>query len=175
MKKIITVCTLIMALCLTSVTAFAAEIDETTPSNETAVYYKIGNVTNPNDPDDPTDDEVAGTYKVTIPDYIEAVEMDQIPVTQKVTAEEVMIPYNSELSVGIAYDGELKLKDNSDITVGYKIISDDSDVSTGDTILTIPAGTPDAVTTTESGGILTEMPVYSGMYVNTATFTLSVL
>lgn len=174
MKKIITVFTLIMALCLTSVTAFAAEIDETTPSGDTAVFYKIGDVANPNDPDDPTDDEISGTYKVAIPDYIEAAEMDQIPVTQNITVKEVMIPYNSELSVGITYDGALKLKDNSDVTIGYKIVAAGADVTTGDTILTIPAGTPDAVTTTAIGGILTEKPVYSGMYVNTATFVVSV-
>ncbi len=174
MKRIITVFTLIIALCLTSVTAFAAEIDETNPSGNTTVFYKIGEVANPNDPDDPTDDEIAGTYKVTIPDYIEAVGMGKTPVMQDITVKEVMIPYNSELSVGITYDGALKLKDNSDVTIGYKVVADGTDVTTGDTLLTIPAGTPDAVTTKAIGGILTEKPVYSGMYVNTATFVVSV-
>lgn len=85
-----------------------------------------------------------------------------------------MIPYNSELSVGITYDGTLKLKENSDVTIGYKVVADGADVTTGDTLLTIPAGTPDAVTTKAIGGVLTEKPVYSGMYVNTATFVVSV-
>lgn len=174
MKKFITVFAIITALCLTSVTAFAAEIDETTPSGNTTVFYKIGEVANPNDPDDPTDDEIAGTYKVTIPDYIEAAEMGKTPVMQDITVKEVMIPYNSELSVGITYDGTLKLKKNSDVTIGYKVVADGADVTTGDTLLTIPAGTPDAVTTAAIGGILTEKPVYSGMYVNTATFVVSV-
>lgn len=174
MKKIVTVFTLIMALCLTSVTAFAAEIDETTPSGNTTVFYKIGDVTNTNNPDDPTDDEISGTYKVTIPDYIEAAEIDKTPVAQNITVKEVMIPYNSNLSVGITYDGKLKLKDNSDVTIGYKIVADGADVVTNDTILTVPAGTPDAVTTAAIGGILTEKPIYSGMYVNTATFVVSV-
>lgn len=174
MKKIITVFTLIMALCLTSVTAFAAEIDETNPSGDTTVFYKIGEVANPNDPDNPTDDDISGTYKVTIPDYIEAAEVGKIPVAQNIAVKEVMIPYNSNLSVGITYNGKLRLKDNSDVTIGYKIVADGSDVTTGDTILTVPAGTPDAVTTAEIGGILTENPVYSGMYVNTATFVVSV-
>lgn len=174
MKKIITVFAIIMALCLTSVTAFAAEIDETNPSGNTTVFYKIGEVSNPNDPDDPTDDEVAGSYKVTIPDYIEAAEMGKTPVMQDITVKDVMIPYNSELSVGITYDGALKLKDDSEVTIGYKIVADGADVTTGDTLLTIPAGTPDAVTTAAIGGILTEKPVYSGMYVNTATFVVSV-
>lgn len=73
-----------------------------------------------------------------------------------------------------ALPDEVKLKDNSDVTIGYKIVADGSDVTTGDTILTIPAGAPDAVTTAAIGGILTEKPVYSGMYVNIATFIVSV-
>lgn len=174
MKKLITIITLIMALCLMSVTAFAGELDQATPSGDSTVYYKIGEFGNPNDLDDPTDDEVSGTYKVTIPDYIETAPMNETPVTQNITAKEVLIPYNTTLSVDITYDSELKLRENDDVTIGYNLQVNGSDINTGDTILTVDAGNPTSVTTVAIGGILTEAPIYSGMYANTANFVVSV-
>lgn len=163
-----------MALCLMSVTAFAGELDQTAPSGDSTVYYKIGEFGNPNDLDDPTDDEVSGTYKVTIPDYIEATPMNKAPVTQNITAKEVLIPYNTTLSIDITYDDELKLRANNDVTIGYGIQVDGSDINTGDTILTVDAGNPTGVTTIVIGGILIEAPIYSGMYANTVNFVVSV-
>ena len=174
MKKLITIITLVMALCLMSVTAFAGELDQIAPSGDSTVYYKIGEFGNPNDLDDPTDDEVSGTYKVTIPDYIEATPMNKAPVTQNITAKEVLIPYNTTLSIDITYDDELKLRDNGEVTIGYDLQVDGSDINTGDTILTVDAGNPTSVTTVAIGGILTEAPIYSGMYANTANFVVSV-
>lgn len=174
MKKLITIITLVVALFLMSVTAFAGELDQTAPSGDSTVYYKIGEFGNPNDLDDPTDDEVSGTYKVTIPDYIEATPMNKAPVTQNITAKEVLIPYNTTLSIDITYDDELKLRDNNDVTIGYGIQVDGSDINTGDTILTVDAGNPTGVTTIVIGGILTEAPIYSGMYANTVNFVVSV-
>lgn len=174
MKRLITIITLVMALCLMSVTAFAGELDQTAPSGDSTVYYKIGEFGNPNDLDDPTDDEVSGTYKVTIPDYIEAAPMNKTPVTQRITAKEVLIPYNTTLSIDITYDDELKLRDNGEVTIGYGLQVDGSDINTGDTILTVDAGNPTGVTIVAIGGILTEAPIYSGMYVNTANFVVSV-
>ncbi len=174
MKKIITIITLLMALCLMSVTAFAGELDQTAPSGDSTVYYKIGEFGNPNDLDNPIDDEVSGTYKVTIPDYIEAVPMNKTPVTQNITAKEVLIPYNTTLSVDITYDDELKLRENDDVTIGYNLQVNGSDINTGDTILTVDAGNPTGVITVAIGGILTEAPIYSGVYANTANFVVSV-
>lgn len=174
MKKLITIITLVMAICLMSVTAFAGELDQTAPSGDSTVYYKIGEFGNPNDLDDPTDDEVSGTYKVTIPDYIEAAPMNKAPVTQNITAKEVLIPYNTTLSINITYDDELKLRDNGGVTIGYGLQVNGSDINTGDTILTVDAGNPTGVTTVAIGGILTEAPIYSGMYANTANFVVSV-
>lgn len=174
MKKLITIITLVMALCLMSVTAFAGELDQTAPSGDSTVYYKIGEFGNPNDLDNPIDDEVSGTYKVTIPDYIEAAPMNKSPVTQNITAKEVLIPYNTTLSVDITYDDELKLRENDDVTIGYSLQVNGSDINTGDTILTVDAGNPTGVTTVAIGGILTEAPIYSGMYANTANFVVSV-
>lgn len=174
MKKIITIITLVMSLCLMSVTAFAGELDQTAPSGDSTVYYKIGEFGNPNNPDDPTDDEVSGTYKVTIPDHIEATPMNKTPVTQNITAKEVLIPYNTTLSIDITYDDELKLRDNNDVTIRYGIQVNGSNINTGDTILTVDAGNPTDVTTVAIGGILNEAPIYSGMYANTANFVVSV-
>lgn len=174
MKKLITIITLVMALCLMSVTAFAGELDQTAPSGDSTVYYKVGEFGNPNDFDDPTDDEVSGTYKVTIPDYIEAVPMNKSPVTQNITAKEVLIPYNTTLSIDITYKDELKLRDNNDVTISYGLQINGSNINTGDTILTVDAGNPTSVTTVAIGGILTEAPLYSGMYANTANFVVSV-
>ena len=47
-------------------------------------------------------------------------------------------------------------------------------VNTGATILTVAAGNPDAVTTSSIAAVLTEAPVYSGTYTNTATFNVTV-
>lgn len=174
MKKIITIITLVMALCLMSVTAFAGELDQTAPSGDSTVYYKIGEFGNPNDLDDPTDDEVSGTYKVTIPDYIEATPMNKTPVTQNIIAKEVLIPCNTTLSIDITYDDELKLRENDGVTIGYNLQVNGSDINTGDTILTVDAGDPTSVTTVAIGGILTEAPIYSGLYANTANFVVSV-
>lgn len=174
MKKLITIITLVMALCLMSATAFAGELDQTTPSGDSTVFYKIGEFGDINNPDDPTDDEVSGTYKVTIPDYIEAAPMNETPVTQNITAKEVFIPYNTTLSIDLTYDGELKLKGNNDVTIGYGLQVNGTDINTGDTILTVDAGNPTDVTTVAIGGIITEAPIYSGMYANTANFVVSV-
>lgn len=174
MKKLIAIITLIMALCLMSVTAFAGELDQTVPPGDSTVYYKIVEFGDINNPDDPTDDEVSGTYKVTIPDYIEAAPMNKTPVTQNITAKEVLIPYNTTLSIDITYDDELKLRENDDVTIGYNLQVNGSDINTGDTILTVDAGNPTGVTTVAIGGILTEAPIYSGMYANTANFVVSV-
>ncbi len=92
----------------------------------------------------------------------------------KLLLKEVLIPYNTTLSVDITYDSELKLKENNDVTIGYGLQVNGADINTGDTILTVDAGNPTGVTTVAIGGILTEAPIYSGMYANTAKFVVSV-
>lgn len=174
MKKIITIISFAMILCLSAVPAFASEINEVTPNGQSTVYYKIGDITNPNNPDDPTDDEIAGTYTVSIPDFIDAASSQQTPITQEVTASDVLIPYNTTLSVSVNYDKTLRLKDNPDITVGYTLQKEGANINTGAMVLSVPAGNPNAVTRTAVGAILTENPVYSGVYTNTATFAVSV-
>ncbi len=47
-------------------------------------------------------------------------------------------------------------------------------VNTGAAILIVAAGNPDAVTTSSIAAVLTEAPVYSGTYTNTASFNVTV-
>lgn len=174
MKKIIVVMTLIMAFCLSSVTAFAEELNEENPSGDTTVFYKIGSTDNENNPDDPTDDEISGTYAVQIPAYIEAASKQQVPVTQDVIAKNVMIPYGTTLNVSVEYEKMLKLKDNTDITVGYTLQADNENIEPGSVVVSVPAGTPESITKSAIGGVLTEDPAYAGVYSNIATFAISV-
>lgn len=171
MKKIFTAFVLVLALCLTSVPAFAAETD----TGDTTVYHRVGSIVNANDPDDPTDDEIAGTYTVSIPAYIEAAPKDQTPADeQDVCASDVLIPYGTQLLVKMEFDGRLRLKSNSDVTVGYKMQINGYDAVSGSSVLSVPAGNPDEITSAFIGSALTETPAYSGIYADTVTFVMSV-
>ena len=46
-------------------------------------------------------------------------------------------------------------------------------ITAGDTILSVPAGNPDAVNRTSVASVLSAKAVYAGMYTDTATFTIS--
>lgn len=174
MKKLIAILTLMILLCTSAIPTFAAELTQDNPTGTATVYYKIGDVTDDKGNNDPTDDEIAGTYKITIPDYIEAASSENTPVTKDVTAAEVLIPYNTTLKIYVEYEGKLKLKDNQSVSIGYDLQANSVKVNTGNTILSVPAGTPTAVTTTPIGAKLTESPVYSGVYSNTVTFTVTI-
>lgn len=171
MKKILTAFILVMALFVTSIPAFASEAD----TGDTTVYHKIGQIVNVNDPDDPTDDEIAGTYTVSIPAYIEAAPKDQTPADeQDVRASDVLIPYGTQLLVKMEFDGRLRLKNNRDVTVGYKMQINGYDAVSGSSVLSVPAGNPDEISSAFIGSALTETPAYSGIYTDTVTFVMSV-
>lgn len=175
MKKIFTAFVLVLTLCLTSIPAFAMEVQHNIPSGDSTVYHRVGNIVNVNDPDDPTDDEIAGTYTVSVPAYIEAASKDQTPNDeQEVHASDVLIPYGTQLLVKMEFDGRLHLKSNSNVTVGYKMQINGYDAASGSSVLSVPAGNPDAVTSASMGSALTETPAYSGIYANTVTFVMSV-
>lgn len=171
MKKLFVLLTLIAAMCVTSIPVFAAEAD----TGDTTVYHRVGNIVNINDPDDPTDDKIAGTYTVSIPAYIEAAPKDQTPNDeQDVYASDVLIPYGTQLFVKMKFDGRLRLKSNSDVTVGYKMQINGYDAVSGSSVLSVPAGNPDEITSAFIGSALTETPAYSGIYADTVTFVMSV-
>lgn len=171
MKKILTVFILVLALCITAIPAFAAEAD----TGDTIVYHRVGNVVNVNNPNDPTDDEISGTYTVSVPAYIEASPKDQTPTDeQEVRASDVLIPYGTHLLVKMEFDGNLRLKSNNDVTVGYMMKVNGQSATSGSSVLSVPAGNPDEVTGALLDSVLSETPVYSGIYMNTVTFLFSV-
>lgn len=177
MKKILSIFMALVLVACISVPTFAATLDQNTPSGEATVVYKAGQTVDDNGtPDDPTDDIVIGTYTVTIPDYISVAAVGATPTEYEVVAKDVLIPYDTSLTVDVAFD---KLVLGS-VTLGYDMKANPQSegtldsISSGDTILTIAAGTPDAVTTSTIGAVLTEAPLYSGVYTDTATFTVTV-
>ncbi len=177
MKKAKTILSVLLcaALMLTMcVPAFAATLDQNTTSGDANVVYKAGQTANDNGTDDPSDDSVSGTYTVTIPEYIEAAAQGETPTAYDVTAQDVLIPYATSLNVSVDFDNTLKLADNTATVIAYDLQANGASVSTGATILTVAAGTPDATTTSTVAAVLTQAPAYSGVYSNTATFTVAV-
>ena len=161
----------------TSITAFAAMVDS---QGDAVVYYQAGNLTDDNGtPDDPTDDTVDGTYLVSIPAFIKAADVDGTPKEYNVTAKEVLIPFGTSLKISVDFENNLKLDDNNAVTLNYDMLSKPSTgslatINSGATILTVPAGNPDAVTTSKIAAVLSDAPAYSGTYTNTATFNIGV-
>ena len=182
-KTIGKVISALLAVCMvfgaTSVTAFAATLDQDNTSGSATVYYQAGQVVDDKDTEDPTDDVVGGTYLVTIPAYIQAAEVGGTPTEYDITAENVLIPYGTALKVAVDFENNLKLADDNSVTIGYDMQAKQAagslaSVNTGATILTVAAGDPDAVTTSSIAAVLTDAPVYSGTYTNTATFNITV-
>lgn len=178
MKKLLSFLTAVAVVACCAVPAFA--IDQNTPSGSTKVVFKAGQTVDDSGTPDPSDDVVAGTYTVSIPDVINAAAVDEEPTVYNVTAKDVLIAYNTNLTVDVTYQSDLKLTDNTAATVGYELQANPQSagslaaVSSGDTILTVPAGTPEQTTTTQVAAVLTQAPAYSGVYTNTVTFTVSV-
>ena len=174
MKKFLCSILAIILMFTMAATAFAAAplTNENTHGNST-VYHKAGNITDPQT-DDPTDDEMEGTYIVAIPEYIEAAPKDSSPVTQNVTATEVLLLPETTLSVACEYSGPLKHSEDSSIKLDYKMQKEGVDFTSNDVVLTAEAGTPTATFTTAIGAILAAEPLYAGIYTDTATFTCTV-
>lgn len=173
MKKLFTTLILVMALCLTSIPAFATDLTHEAPIGNTTVYHRVGNISDIHNPDDPTDDEITGTYTVSVPAYIEAATQGQSPTEQEVSAFNVLLPYGTQLLVSVDFENYLSLLNHESVTVGYQMQSKGNRITSGDTILSVSAGNPDAVTGTSIGSVLSSKTVYAGMYTNTATFTIS--
>lgn len=179
MKKTISIMLAVVMAMAVAIPTFAADktLDQDHTSNTATAYYQAGNVIDKNGTEDPTDDVVQGTWNVTIPTYIEVAEKDGIPTEYDVVAKNVLIPYETNLTVKVDYDA-LELSGN---TLAYKMQADPqsgngslADVTTGATILTAAAGEPNAVTTSQIGAVLTAEPLYSGVWSDTVTFTVSV-
>ena len=181
LKLIISMCVAVAMLMSISVTAFAAELNQETTSGNAIAVYQAGVVIDDNNtPDDPTDDTMGGTYTVTIPDFINVAGKDATATVYDVVAQDVLIPFNTSLKVSVDFENHLKLNDNTDTIISYDLKSNPqsegtlSSISTGNTVLTVAAGTPDAVTTSQMSANITEVPSYSGIYENTVTFNVAV-
>ncbi|MDE5995080.1 MAG: hypothetical protein K2G60_06170 [Oscillospiraceae bacterium] len=179
MKKIISIILAIVMMMAIAIPTFAAEktLDQDHTSNTATAYYQAGKVVDDNNTEDPTDDTVQGTWSVTIPTYINVAKKDSVPTEYSVVAKDVLIPYDTNLTVAVDYDA-LELSGN---TLAYKMQADPqssngtlADITTGATILTAAAGNPTAVTTSQIGAVLTAKPVYSGIWTDTVTFTVTV-
>jgi len=174
LKSVISIFVAVALICCLSLTSFAATLDQDHTSADVPVVYKAGQLIDDPDPDDPTDDVMGGTYIVTIPDYIVAAGVGEAPSAYNVTASEVLIPYGTNLTVALAFTGELSLRDNTATKIPYEMRNAGTAITSGDTILTVAAGTPTATTTTAVSAIITSAPLYAGVYLDTATFTVSV-
>lgn len=179
MKKIISIVLAIVMMMAIAIPTFAAEktLDQNHTSDTAIAYYQAGEVVDDNGTEDPTDDTVQGTWIVTIPDYIEVAEKDGTPAEYDVIAKEVLIPYQTNLTVAVDWD-VLELSGNE---LAYQMMADHNsengalaDLASGSVMLTAAAGDPTAVTTSHIGAVLTEAPLYSGTWTDTVTFTVAV-
>lgn len=175
-KKILAIAMAIGIVSTMCVSAFAAPavLTNENKTGDATVYYKEGKITDPQDPDDPIDDVVEGTYTVIVPEYIQAAAMNKTPVTEKVTAKDVMLLPSETLSVACEYSGDLLLREDGTTTLAYKMQNNDADFASGDVVLAVAAGTPYDTFDTNVGSILTEAPIYAGVYTDTVTFSCSV-
>ena len=78
------------------------------------------------------------------------------------------------MNITCEYSGELTLREDNDVKLGYKMQNEGVDFATGDVVLTAEAGDPTATYDTSIGSILTASPNYAGVYTDTVTFTSSV-
>lgn len=62
--------TAVFIMALSSMSAFAATLDQDTASGSAIVAYTAGQIADDNGTEDPTDDIISGTYTISIPDYI---------------------------------------------------------------------------------------------------------
>ena len=183
-KTVSKILSAVLAVCvimgITSLSAFAATLDQSNTSGSATVYYQAGQVTDDNGtPEDPTDDVVGGTYLVTIPAFIEAADVNGTPTEYDVTAKDVLIPYGTSLKISVDFENNLKLEDDNSVTVGYDLQARQgsgflASINTGAAILAVDAGNPDTITTSSISAVLTDTPVYAGTYTNTATFNITV-
>lgn len=179
-KKIISFVLALAILAAMSTTAFAAELNQNTTQGDAKVVYKAGQTVDDNGTEDPTDDVMGGTYTVTIPEYIVAAKQGDTPTAYNVTAENVLIPYNTSLKVNVTTTNKLKLTDNTATAIGYDFKANPQGESTlatvasGSTILTKAAGDPDTAVTSQVAAVLTESPDFSGTYIDTVSFTIVV-
>lgn len=149
MKKLLSLALVLAMLLTMSVTAFAADINESSIS-------KSGSTTITYSADD--------SYVVTIPDSI------TVGTDATVSVSNVTLAQGYNLVVSVSSKNNWTLK-NGDNTIGYTLKIDDSTIVNNGTVLTVKSGETASKTlkTTLSGAAM-----YSGSYNDTLTFNLYV-
>lgn len=109
-------------------------------------------------------------YTVSIPEVIPVNSNDQ---TAKISAELVSFPAESSLTVVLNDKTTLKLIDFPSATLEYDLYANGWVVNNADVVATFSLGQTDAVTMTAKLSS-NAVPEYSGTYVDTVTFTVSV-
>ena len=110
---------------------------------------------------------VDGNYIVKIPNYIEA---DTDGETLEIT--DAVIPFGYEITASANYDGMLRLEDDPSVTLPYKLFVNENEYTSGTVFLKQNAGNPNRKVSVKLSAMVTEKPIYAGMYRSTVTFDI---
>ena len=148
--------TLIIALSCLMITAYADEINSSTPSGTSIVEYSV----------DPG-------WKATIPAYVKAADQGQQDSSDyTVIIYDVLLGDQQKLVATIDYNGILA--EENGIQLKYSLYDSDGKIEPEKKFAEIPAGDPDQEYTYTFGAALDEKPKYAGNYLGTVMFNLSV-
>ena len=112
---------------------------------------------------------VNGSYTISIPDYIEAETEGSF-----VEISNVLIPYDHKLTVTAEFDGLLRLKDATHITLPYSLLAEEKECRNGDIILWQTAGNLKKTSSVKLSAQVTESPLYAGLYTSTVMFNIGI-
>lgn len=117
-------------------------------------------------------------YKVTIPEYILATPQTDENKKYDVVAEMVYIPYGYALDISINFNEELAHIDDENITLDYEMYKESNSsvkqIHSGNTVLQVSAGEVDGDSSQVYARLASDV-YYAGTYIDTATFTSSVV
>ena len=176
MKKFISVILCFVTIFAMAVPTFAATLNENNTSGNMIADYKAGYTADDKGTEDPTDDDVVGSYTVTIPSYIVVTAQGKDLAPQTVKINDAMLLYDTIMYISITY-GSLKCGRQS---LGYKFQRADDgssyfiNVDSGSNIIEVRAGTPSVEKHMNLCAVLTESPVFAGNYKDTVVFNVTV-
>ncbi len=176
MKKFISIFLCVVSIFAMAVPSFAATLNETNTSGSMIADYKAGYTSDDKGTEDPTDDDVVGSYTVTIPEYIVVTEAGQDIQNQVVKINDAMLLYDTIMYISVTYTS-LKCGRQS---IAYKMqrAEDGSnyyiDVASGSNIIEVRAGNPTTERRMKLSAVLTESAVFAGNYTDTVVFNITV-
>ena len=151
----------ISAFCSLPTWAFAQEISEEDATSFSTVEYAVDTA-----------------YQITIPDYIIPADAGEERTGYNVSVSNATLPTSTQLNVSVEYSGNIKLREQNSVELKYNLYNGadaqtDHIVTYGEQILSINAGNAEETKTTVLSAELTEAPSYAGVYLDTATFSIS--